>query len=66
MGFALYLVTDRLASPRPLVEIVDECLDAGLRAVQLREKDLAPRDLLSAATALRASTRRHDGAAHRQ
>jgi thiamine-phosphate pyrophosphorylase len=27
--------------------------------VQLREKDLAPRDLLSTATALRASTRRH-------
>jgi thiamine-phosphate pyrophosphorylase len=57
--FALCLVTDRQASPRPLIEVVDECLDAGLRAVQLREKDLSPRDLLSAAAALRASTREH-------
>jgi len=56
---ALYLVTDRHASRRPLAEIVDECLGAGLRAVQLREKDLSAGDLLSAAMALRESTRRH-------
>jgi thiamine-phosphate pyrophosphorylase len=37
---------------------VEACLDAGLRAVQLREKDLGVRDLLTLAGALRASTRR--------
>ena len=46
LGFGLYLVTDRAAVPRPLVDVVDECLDAGLRAVQLREKDLAVGALL--------------------
>ena len=59
LGFALYLVTDRLITPRPLREVVDECLDAGLAAVQLREKDLSVRDLLALATDLREVTRAH-------
>ena len=61
-GFSLYLVTDRNAARRPLVEVVEECLRAGLRAVQLREKDLPVRDLLDVATALREATRRHGAA----
>jgi thiamine-phosphate pyrophosphorylase len=60
LGFALYLVTDRSLTPRPLLEVVDECLDAGLRAVQLREKDLAVRVLLAVAQPVRAAARRHD------
>ena len=59
LGFALYLVTDRAITRRPLPEVVDECLGAGLRAVQLREKDLAVRDLLDLAVSLRDATRRH-------
>ncbi len=59
LGFALYLITDRAASPRPPADVVEECLGAGLRAVQLREKDLAVRDLLALATTLREATRRH-------
>lgn len=59
LGFALYLVTDRSATPRSLPEVVAECLGAGLRAVQLREKDLAVGRLLELAGALRESTRRH-------
>ena len=59
LGFRLYLITDRAASPRPPVEIVEECLDAGLRAVQLREKDLEVRALLALATPLREATRHH-------
>ena len=59
LGFALYLVTDRVIARRPLVEVVEECLGAGLRAVQLREKDLAVRDLLALAASLREGTRRH-------
>lgn len=57
--FSLYLVTDRLIARRPLSDVVEECVDAGLRAVQLREKDLAVRDLLALAAPLREATRRH-------
>jgi thiamine-phosphate pyrophosphorylase len=42
-----------------LEETVEECLAAGLRAVQLREKDLGPRDLLSLARKMRELTSRH-------
>jgi thiamine-phosphate pyrophosphorylase len=59
LGFALYLVTDRAISRRPLTEVMEECLAAGLGAVQLREKDLAVRPLLDLASALREATRRH-------
>jgi thiamine-phosphate pyrophosphorylase len=59
LGFRLYLITDRAASPRPPVEVVEECLGAGLRAVQLREKDLEVRALLALATPLRELTRHH-------
>jgi thiamine-phosphate pyrophosphorylase len=55
--FALYLVTDRAMLRRPLADVVEECVDAGLRAVQLREKDLAVQDLLGLAVSLRAVTR---------
>jgi thiamine-phosphate pyrophosphorylase len=59
LGFALYLVTDRAIAQRPLPEVIEECLGAGLRAVQLREKDLPVRDLLQLAASLREATRRH-------
>ena len=59
LGFALYLVTDRSVARRPLPVVVEECLGAGLKAVQLREKDLAARDLLAVATSIRESTRGH-------
>jgi thiamine-phosphate pyrophosphorylase len=59
LGFSLYLVTDRAAAARPLVDMVEECLGAGLRAVQLREKDLEVRALLALAQDLREATRRH-------
>jgi thiamine-phosphate pyrophosphorylase len=59
LGFSLYLITDRAAAARPPLDVVEECLGVGLRAVQLREKDLAVRELLTLARALRESTRRH-------
>jgi thiamine-phosphate pyrophosphorylase len=59
LGFRLYLITDRAASTRPVAEVVEGCLGAGLRAVQLREKDLEVRALLALAITLRESTRRH-------
>ncbi len=60
VGFSLYLVTDRKqTSGRPLLEVVAECLDAGVRAVQLREKDLTTRELFGLGTELRELTRRY-------
>jgi thiamine-phosphate pyrophosphorylase len=59
LGFSLYLITDRTAASRPPADVVEECLAAGLRAVQLREKDLEARDLLALADTLREATQRH-------
>jgi len=59
LGFSLCLVTDRSQGSAPLEEAVESCLQAGLRAVQLREKDMAVRELLGLAERLRESTRRH-------
>jgi thiamine-phosphate pyrophosphorylase len=59
LGFSLCLVTDRALVTGVLEDAVEACLAAGLRAVQLREKDLPARDLLSVAQKLRESTRRH-------
>jgi thiamine-phosphate pyrophosphorylase len=59
LGFSLYRITDRAAAARPPADVVEECLGAGLRAVQLREKDLEARDLLALADTLREATRRH-------
>jgi len=56
LGFSLCLVTDRSVVTGGLEEAVEECLAAGLRAVQLREKDLGARELLAMARTLREST----------
>ena len=58
LGFSLCLVTDRSVVTGTLEDAVEVCLAAGLKAVQLREKDLPARDLLSLAQKLRESTRR--------
>ena len=59
LGFSLCLVTDRTMVAGALEDAVEDCLGAGLKAVQLREKDLPARDLLLMAQTLRESTRRH-------
>jgi thiamine-phosphate pyrophosphorylase len=44
----LYLLTDRHQTlHRPLSSVLTEAVDAGVRMVQIREKDLATRDLTS-------------------
>lgn len=54
----LYLITDRhVIGERPLTEVVAAALLGGVRAIQLREKDLSSRDLLRYATDLIALTR---------
>src|SRR5438445_10018860 len=54
----LILVTDRRATERDLVAVVEAALDAGRPAVQLRDKDLPGRPLLALAERLRAATAR--------
>jgi thiamine-phosphate pyrophosphorylase len=55
----LVLVTDRRGTEgRDLAAVVEAALDAGLPAVQLRDKDLPGRPLLALAERLRAATAR--------
>jgi thiamine-phosphate pyrophosphorylase len=59
----VYLVTDRTqTNGRPLLDVVAAALQGGIRAVQLRERDLTTRELLGLARALRDLTRRHGAA----
>ena len=61
VDFTLYLITDRKQVPpgRTLAETVEAALRGGVRAVQLREKDLPAAELLPLAAELRAITRRY-------
>ena len=58
-ALSLCLVTDRHATRgRDLVAVVGECVEAGLRLVQVREKDLSPAALLALCRPIRELTRR--------
>ncbi|MBI4610416.1 MAG: thiamine phosphate synthase [Candidatus Rokubacteria bacterium] len=58
LDFRLYLVTDRHQTRgRALADAIEECLGAGVRAVQFREKDLGAAELLALAQPLRELTR---------
>jgi thiamine-phosphate pyrophosphorylase len=60
LDFRLYFVTDRKqTNGRPLVEVVHAALDGGVRAVQLREKDLEGGALYQLAATLRELTARY-------
>jgi len=60
VDFSLYLVTDRhQTAGRPLLPLIEEALQAGVCAVQLRERDLDTRSLLALAEALLPVIRRH-------
>ena len=58
----LYLITDRLMLPHEknnpklsdLIDYISRAVDAGIDMVQIRERDLSARDLLSVADAARA------------
>lgn len=61
IDFSLYLITDRhQTAGRPLLDVVEAALEGGVRAVQLREKDLAPAELYELAWEMRALTSRYD------
>lgn len=56
----LIVITDRrLAAPRSVEDVVEDALEAGCRAVQLRDKEASARELLLAARTLRALTADH-------
>lgn len=59
---SIYLITDRHQVPRDqdFFATIEQLLQAGLRMIQLREKDLPPSELLSMAQQLRDLTRRYD------
>lgn len=60
VDFSLYLITDRRQTAgRPLAAVVRQALEGGVRAVQLREKDLPGRELLMLAEELRQVTRQY-------
>jgi len=61
IDFSLYLITDRhQALGRGLEFVVEEALRGGVRAVQLREKDLSSKELYELAYDLRKVTARHN------
>ncbi len=62
VDFKLYLITDRKLFPDDysLFTAVEDALKAGVRAIQLREKDLPVRELLDMAYKMRELTARYN------
>ena len=61
VDFDLYLITDRHQVPagQTLLDVIEAALRGGIKAVQLREKDLPADQLLPLASELRNLTRRY-------
>ena len=60
VDFSLYLITDRhQTAGRPLLSVLDHALTAGVKAVQLREKDLDAKSLVELAGEVLSLTRKH-------
>lgn len=62
LNFSLYLITDRnqVRSGQTLFSVVEEALKGGVKAVQLREKDLSKADLYPLALEMRKLTSRYN------
>ena len=59
VDFSLYLITDRNhAAGRSIHAVVNDALDHGARAVQIREKDLSVRSLLTLTREIATQTKR--------
>jgi thiamine-phosphate pyrophosphorylase len=56
VDFRIYLITDRKQTKLPLPDAVRLALQGGVRAIQLREKDLPVRELLELARKIRTIT----------
>jgi len=63
VDFGVYLVTDRTQTRgRDLVQVVEDALRGGVRAVQLRERGVTDRELVSLGRLLRGLTQQHGAA----
>lgn len=62
VDFRLYLITDRKLLPHQssIITAVEDALKAGVKAVQLREKDLPTRSLLETGYEMRELTRKYN------
>jgi thiamine-phosphate pyrophosphorylase len=59
LGFRFIVISDRkLAGEKRLIGIVEKCCISGIRSIMLREKDLAPDNLLKLAVRIRSITKR--------
>jgi len=56
VDFNLYLITDRKQTKGNLIEAVEEALKAGVKAVQLREKDLTIREQMNLSVTMKKLT----------
>jgi thiamine-phosphate pyrophosphorylase len=60
IDFSLYLITDRhQTNGRPLLEVAEAAMKGGVRAIQLREKDLPAAELYDLAADMRSLTSRY-------
>lgn len=60
VDFRLYLITDRRQTRgRQLEEVIEEALKAGVKAVQIREKDMKTRELLSLSLRMKRLTEKY-------
>lgn len=55
----LYLITDRRASGLSHIQVVKKAINAGIRIIQLREKDMPKKELYKEALSIRALTLKH-------
>lgn len=61
IDFKLYAITDRhQCAPTPLVDVVSELLDVGVKGIQLREKDLSDTALIKLAQPMAALCQNYD------
>jgi thiamine-phosphate pyrophosphorylase len=56
----LYYITDRQICPIPLLDNIKRAIEAGVDFIQIREKDLSARELLSLARSAREMKRGHE------
>ena len=56
----LYYITDRQICPIPLLDNIKRVIEAGVDVIQIREKDLSARELLSLARSAREMKRGHE------
>lgn len=60
IGFKLILITDRINTKKPFLSFIKFACNLGVKAIQLREKDLESRKLLELANSLRKITSKND------